>query len=393
MHSNSTLRNNYDITVVGAGPAGLCAALSCLKTEKEASILLVDKISPWKKPIACAEGTGKLGLEEAIEVDPSWVRFLVERAEFHAPNRKAIHYTDKNKGYIIDRARMQKDLAQRCRDSGTQCHFGLQVKSVGSLENGHRQVTFSSGETIRTRVLIDASGPLSRLGRHETIPWKSNDLEPAYFAVVEGLSYPTNTIRIYMGRELAPGGYAWLFPREEGVANVGIVIGSKAKGRVNIRSLLDNFLRETFPKGRVVTTFAGSIPCACERRTLAVEGLIKAGDAAGTANPISRAGIVEAMISGTLAGECATAMLGASDGKEMKKACTGYEKAWMDKRGRQHLKLAKVKGAMARIPDSDYNAAAEALSRIPSDELLMSKVFKMSLGRFPRLVWAMRHLL
>jgi hypothetical protein len=48
---------------------------------------------------------------------------------------------------------------------------------------------------------------------------------------------------------------------------------------------------------------------------------------------------------------------------------------------------------MQKIPDDDYENAAKALSKIPESELTMSSIFKMSLGRFPRLVWAMRHLM
>lgn len=389
----TSLSPHYDIAIIGAGPAGLCAANRIQKTSGEASVLLVDRVAPWEKPIACAEGAGRLGLHEAIEVDPQWIRFLVSNAEFHAPGGGTIKYSDSQKGYIIDRARMQKDLAKRAEDNGIDCRFGLSVTRVGAPEKGFRPLKFASGPATSARVVIDASGPLSRIGAQEKLPWKSKDLEPSYFAVVKNLHFATDTIHIYMAKNLAPGGYAWVFPREHDTANIGIVIGSPQKGKTNIVSLLDTFLKERFPKGEVVGRYAGSIPCGCERRTLAIEGLIKSGDAAGTANPISRAGIVEAMISGNLAGDCALAMLGANDKKAMRSACRAYEKAWMEQRGDHHLKLARVKHSLARIPDSDYDRAAEALSDIPRDQLLMSKIFKLSLGRFPRLVWAMRHLL
>jgi hypothetical protein len=45
------------------------------------------------------------------------------------------------------------------------------------------------------------------------------------------------------------------------------------------------------------------------------------------------------------------------------------------------------------VPDTDYNASATALSKVPLQNLTMSRIFATSLARFPRLVWAMRHAL
>jgi len=55
--------------------------------------------------------------------------------------------------------------------------------------------------------------------------------------------------------------------------------------------------------------------------------------------------------------------------------------------------LAKVKNSLRAIPDSDYDRGAEALGAIDPQDMTMSKIFRASMSRFPRLVWAMRHLM
>jgi RNA polymerase-binding transcription factor DksA len=99
------------------------------------------------------------------------------------------------------------------------------------------------------------------------------------------------------------------------------------------------------------------------------------------------------MASGLGAGRGALGMLGASSERELKQVCARHEKEWAERLGKRHRKLAKVKGALARIPDSDYNKAARTLAAIPPARLTMSRIFTVSLGRSPRLVWAMRHLM
>jgi len=389
---NRQFRDSYDIVIIGAGPAGLSAGLRVCR-EKSLSVLLVDKMKPWEHPIPCAEGVGRLGFHEALEVNPKWIRHEVSKALFHAPDGSTIAYTDRNKGYIIDRAGMQSDLASKLDNNGVQCAYGIRILDISPVKNELREVSFANGEKVKARAIIDASGPSSKFGKAEKICWKAMDLEPAYFVHVNNIDIPTDTVHLYVSRSIAPGGYAWVFPRNTNEANIGLLVGKSFRSEVNIRKLLDDFLVKHFPGVSIVQRFAGSIPCGYQRGTAAIPGLIKSGDAASTINPISRAGIVEALMSGALAGEYAIMMTGAENERDLKKICRDYETAWYKKRGCHHLKLARVKNSLYKVPDEDYNKAAQSLSSIPREELTMSRIFKISLGRFPRLVWAMRHLM
>jgi len=387
-------RKTYDAVIIGAGPAGLNAGLHLTSIGSPISILLVDKVVPWERPIPCAEGVGRRGFEEALEVDPSWIRLVISKAVFHSPIGACVSYTDAHKGFIIDRAKMQRDLAAKLRNRGAEAVFGVKASRVSPPnEKGEREIAFAGGAAVSARTVIDASGPVSLLGRGEKICWKPYDLEPAYFVVAENVQAEDDAVWIYAGQDVAPGGYAWVFPRGGGAANIGVVVGKKFAKGVGIKARLGRFLERRFPKAKIVTEFAGSIPCGYRRGAIALPGLIKCGDAANATNPISRAGIVEALMSGALAGEAAFDMLGAENGKQFAKICKDYEKAWYEKRGARHLKLAKVKDSLAKVPDEDYNRAAESLRVMPSDVVSMAKIFGMSLGRFPRLVWALRHLM
>jgi digeranylgeranylglycerophospholipid reductase len=385
--------SHYDIVIIGAGPAGLNACLHAQLSAHRPSILLVDKTAPWERPMPCAEAVGRLGFTEAITPDPSWIRHNISSAAFHSPDGTAITFTDTNKGYILDRSKMQHDIADRCTEHGAHVRLNTAVKAISPVDGGFRSVFLSDGRTAKARVVIDASGPTSGFGKEEPIVWKAVDLEPAYFAILDNVEIPGDTVHIHVGKSIAPRGYAWVFPGEGGRANVGVLVGSDVRGTVNIRTLLESFIKTRFPQATVVRRFAGSIPCGYHKGPTAIEGIIKTGDAASTVNPVSRAGIVEALMSGGFAGDTALAMLGAQRASDIKKLCREYEKAWYEKRGRRHEKLSKVKNALASVPDADYNAAARSLAAIPQGRLNMATIFRLSLGRFPRLVWAMRHLM
>ncbi len=383
----------FDIIVIGSGPAGLNAGLHILSSNPQPSVLLVDKQASWEEPIACAEGVWCEPLHEAIEVKKEWVRLLISKAVLHSPNGNCITYFDKDKGCIINRAKMQGDMAQDCMAKGANTKFNDRVIDVSTAENGFRCVKFQSGTTEFAKIVIDASGPLSKFGKSESLQCKPQDLEPAYFGIAENTGIENDAIHVFLGKSIAPGGYAWAFPREDGTANVGLVIGADFKGKVDIKSLMQMFLNQYYPHASMVSRFAGTIPCEAKPACIAVPGLIKTGDAAGTVNPISRAGITEALCCGGLAGEFAVSMLRAKTSLQKKDICREYRDAWVDKIGAKHGKLSRVKKALAKIPDTDYNKAFGALSKIPQDKLTISKIIRLSLGRSPGLVFAMRHLM
>lgn len=384
----------YDIIIIGAGPAGLLAGRTLLKNSCT-NVLLLDKTAPWEHTVPCAEGVGKLGfIEAASPLSPSWIRHQITSATFHAPGGESVHYLDANGGYIIDRARMQCDIAEEIAAKGIKCQFHQKVTSVSQEKEGVRTVTTQTGEMFTGRIIIDASGPITRFGNNEAIQVQHMDLEPAYFAWVDDLTIHSDRIHIFAGQSIAPGGYAWLFPRGEGGANIGIVLGKVRPHHTNIRHLLDTFIARNYPDAHIVKRFAGPIPCGHKRALpMAIPGFIKAGDAASTVNPISRAGISEALLCGELAAEAACSMLDATTKKGALAAAKYFEREWNQRRGNRHQKLAKAKVSLRAIPDSDYDNGAEALAAIPQNEMTMSKIFRASLSRFPRLVWALRHLM
>lgn len=65
------MKDNYDIIVVGAGPAGSITAKTAAK--KGLSVLLIEKRQEIGDPVRCAEGISKIALKKHIEPDPRWI--------------------------------------------------------------------------------------------------------------------------------------------------------------------------------------------------------------------------------------------------------------------------------------------------------------------------------
>lgn len=387
------LNNQYDFVVIGAGPGGLLAALNLAKFGPGYSIALVDRKDPWQEPVACAEAVHKKDLIDLVGTVPEpWIREEVDGVLFVAPNGTKIKLQQKGSGLLIDRALMHKNLAEDCEKNGVHCNFRTRVSSVGHYKNGTRMLKFDGlfkGE-IKARVVIDASGPGLGFGKGEDIVQGNFDLEPAIFALVRGAKYPTNYIQMFFGKCYAPGGYAWLFPRDEKVANIGLVIGKDYVKNNSPRKALTSFLRKNFPKAEVELIKGGGIPCGHSIESFAVNNLFKVGDAANMVNPISRAGILEAMEGGRLAAEAGLKVIELSSESEKINHYLDYKQKWDEKYGMNNLRIHRAKSSFNEINDNTYNRATIKLAKIPTEKLSMKRIFFATLMSNPLLLWKLR---
>jgi digeranylgeranylglycerophospholipid reductase len=108
-------------------------------------------------------------------------------------------------------------------------------------------------------------------------------------------------LETYIGREVAPLGYAWVFPKSEDMANVGIgVRGAPAK------PYLDRFISthaEKFHRASIVDVQAAPVPVGGQIKKVAQGGVMVCGDAAGQVIPLTGGGIHTSIAAGKIAGE------------------------------------------------------------------------------------------
>src|SRR3989449_11064254 len=88
-----------------------------------------------------------------------------------------------------------------------------------------------------------ASGAKSTFGRTS---WAKHSMSRA------GSSVSSPAIFLQFGDRIAPGGYAWLFPKGVGIANVGLgIVALRADGR-NAREYLDAWIARRYPGSATV---------------------------------------------------------------------------------------------------------------------------------------------
>jgi digeranylgeranylglycerophospholipid reductase len=217
-------------------------------------------------------------------------------------------------------------------------------------------------------VFVAADGVESRIafmaGINTTLSMNNVDSGCQY--LMDELDIDDDLIKIYLGNDIAPGGYAWLFPKSGNSAHIGLaVVSSRSKGK-NAKWYLDRFVSSNFPGRHQQEIMMGGIPAFHPRLPLVRGNLTIVGDAARLLDSLSGAGISNAMISGSIAGRVAAQSLVDGSGLEE------YPKEFMKLKSRELYAYRLLRSIFIRAEDSDFEKVVDALDAFFPDGRLDS---------------------
>ena len=226
---------SYDVAVVGAGPAGITAADSASKSGRK--VILFDRKKDIGYPVRCGEGVGFKGMNASIGIREEWVLSKIKRVRMISPSGHKVDLEKIGKSCIIDRVKMERDLAQEAVSKGVELNKSTSIERV-VYKNG-KYILSTSDKTFSSDYVVLSDGVESRIARQ--LGWdtalKKEDLETCAVCRVESETIDPEMIEFHIGHAKAPGGYAWVMPRGDGSANVGLgILGSYSKIKVLLSS-------------------------------------------------------------------------------------------------------------------------------------------------------------
>jgi digeranylgeranylglycerophospholipid reductase len=378
-----------DVLVVGGGPAGLVAAWEAAAADPGLDVLVVERDQAIGAPVRCAEGVGSRGLREFLCPDGAdWVSRRITKVIFWAPDDTEVVVGGRDIGYVLDRTRFEPALAAEARSAGAAIEVGTEAAGMERLDGGWKVRLEGPGGSreLLASVVIGADGVETMVGRWAGLDTRcpSRDMESCAQYVVGDIAVDPDAIVLQFSERWAPGGYAWVFPKAERVANVGLgAVALKSDGR-NAQEYLDAYLAHHFPGGAVMGRTVGGVMAHPTLKRTVTDGVLLAGDAAHMINPLSGAGIVNAMKAGRLAGRHAAAALAERDTSARR--LERYHREWMELLGDDHLKYYRMKEALSKLNDGFFNALARTVNRIPLEQRTLGRIFAHALVGHPQLL-------
>jgi digeranylgeranylglycerophospholipid reductase len=337
----------YDMVVVGAGPAGSIAARTA--AEAGLSVLLVEKRQEIGSPVRCAEGVGRDLLAPFIAPDPRWISAEVTSAQLTVSNPD-YHKTleaEGGWGYVLERRVFDRALAEEAARAGAQVR--VKTAAVGLLCEGNtvRGAILQGPDgrwEVTAGIVIAADGVESQVGGWAGLATAlplQDAMSCAQYLLVS-INLDPARIEYYIGQETAPGGYAWVFPKGNGKANVGLGVQADLADEPAL-NYLNRFIESQphLASGSPVTLIAGGVPVAKPPPRLVTDGLMLVGDAARQVDPLTGGGITNGMAAGKLAAEVAARAV--AEGDASATALSAYETAWREGIGRRMARNYRLK--------------------------------------------------
>lgn len=397
----SQLQEKYDVVVVGAGPAGSTAARSAARAG--AKVLVLDRRRELGVPVQCGEALAEDILKELkIEPNPRWIAGRTNAVKLISPSGIEVRITEKKitgkMGYILDRKVFDKYLAMLAAEDGAEIMVGTLVyepildggKLVGVKARG-----VNGRFEVRGDVIVAADGVGSRVARWGGLntTLKLVDIETCAQFQMVGIDFESpSMMEFYFGSKISPGGYVWLFPKGEDMANVGLgVLGSRAERRPI--EYLRNFVKRTpgLSKGKIIEINAGGVPVSGPIKKTVKDNLLVVGDAARQVNALTGGGIDSAMRAGNIAGEVAAKAVHEGDTSE--KRLSEYEKRWREQMEKRLERYLKAKNVFISLSDDDLDRLAKALSEVKFDKISLTDMLKVLIKAHPKLLWKLKGLM
>ena len=381
-----------DVLVVGAGPAGSIAAGEAKRAAPELDVVLLERDRVVGLPVRCAEGVGDAGLREFVDPDGApWVARRITRIIFVAPDDTEVPVAEgRTVAWILDRTRFDAFLAAGAAAAGVEVRVATEAAGMERDPDGRWRVRVrgpgGNEETLRARLVIGTDGVEAMVGRWAGLDTRvpARDMESCAQYVVQNVQFDPDAVYLQFGDRIAPGGYAWLFPKGVGIANVGLgIVALRADGR-NAREYLDAWIARRYPGSATVGSTVGGVIVNPTIKQTYGDGVLIAGDAAHMVNPLSGAGIVNAMKGGRLAGRAAAAAIRGGDTGARR--LSAYHQAWMELLGEDHRTYYRIKQALEGLDDGFYNALARTVNGIPEGKRSLRKVFAHALVKHPQLI-------
>src|ERR687898_2269436 len=369
---------DYDIIIAGGGLAGMIVATSAAYYSKQSlKILVIDRnsfLDLGKKTLngwICGDAVGKNSVDfmtSRIGISWGWpeIEHPVKGVIAYSPDHKTGISFDGD-GYILNRRLLPQKQLNDAKKLGIELMENVALRSLLVDDNF---VIGVEGEDLKTKkvikktakLTIDCTGVTSVL--RSNLPIKSyiqkkidrDDLESTgryiYNFKINGEDktyFDPDYCIIHLDQKIAPGGYAWVFPKGTHKVNIGLGVQQRAFNSYNknqgssknLKNLIDEYVKinpvisaPELPntdedQGNTWGTWQVSV--RRQNDCMVCNGYMLVGDSAWMPKPLDAGGIGPAIIAATIAGKDAVEAIQAGDISE--KGLWQYNKHFIDDYG------------------------------------------------------------
>lgn len=342
---------SYDVAIVGAGPAGCTAAR--VAAQHDLKTIVFDSRKQVGIPVQCGEYLptpeemhdllpNSPRVAQLVDIPKELITNQSSRLILASPENRSFEF--RLVSNIIDRAKFDQYLASQAKDAGAQ--IKLQTTVLKRRNSNHLLIRNKSGRsTIKAKVVIGADGAQSRIARSIGVRYanKARDLSPTIQYVMTNVDHDPDITEMYFGRQIAPGGYAWVIPKDDSTVNIGLGFRHAFTNPSETAiSYLHRFIyshpanMDRMKNAKIIRKTGAIVPAGGPLPRTYSDSVLLIGDAAGHVMASNGGGIPTALGGGELAGLAATQYI------QHRTPLSWYEESWKREFGQELISALDI---------------------------------------------------
>ena len=363
----------YDVVVVGGGPAGSSAAWAAAKNgikvaliEKEGSIAETVRTSG----VTWIQNIKEFGIPENC-YNP------IKNFSFCSPNNEVTISDSVPRAAVLDVRKTYRWLANEAEKEGVDIFIKTSINDV--IKNNKGDIVGVSGTgpkgeiTFHSKIIIDASGFSSTICKAMGFATQWERFGAGAEWEVKAEQVDSETWWLMVGQQYSPAGYAWIFPLGNDIVRIGVGVGkpeSNVDPTQRLKELMDAKVGPIKKLGKItpIEFHYGLIPNDGLSRKTVFNNLILVGDSAGQANPLVLEGIRYAIKFGRVAGKVSADCI--KSGNTDRDALLPYEENWRKAIESKIKSASKVQDRWIGLSDEEWDKELDIISELKSDEFL-----------------------
>jgi len=365
------VHSKADVVVVGAGPSGSFSALTLAKMGTD--VIVCEEHKEVGLPSHCAglisvKGLKGLGLPLPAKVVENVITGVVS----YSPSGQEFRVRLASPAtFVINRAMFDKHLSQLAEKAGARFLLGARVKSLLSEKGFVRGVSLESGENLASKIVIDAEGCASILLKQAGLQAfdKSFVVNAVNCEVDHVDEVEDDEVEVYFGQKHAPGLFAWIIPRRDGSAKIGLAtrLGNPReylRHFLNTHPIAHKKLRSSTVKNLSyhLIPLGGPIPKTYHK------GFLTVGDAASQVKPTTGGGVIISLTCAKIAGKSAYDAIQQNNFSES--FLSRYQEKWQQAIGFDMAVMKQIRVMLNRISDSRLDKIISLCSQFQLSESL-----------------------
>lgn len=366
------MKQKPDIIVVGGGPSGSYAAYVAAKLG--ASVLVCEEHETIGEPNHCAGHLNISSLNQMGIVPPELdIENQINGAFFFSPFGKKFELRCNSPvTYVVNRTRFDRYIAELAMNAGVEYRFKSKVQSLIFDSGIIKGVKINRDtERVESNLVIDAEGCSSTLLKETGLKGLKSSMvvRGIQAEVINVEDIDKEMVEVYFGKKVAPGFFAWIIPKKDGQAKVGLAtrIGDP---REYLRNFIENhpIASKKLKNAKITHKSLHPIPLEGPLTKTYSDGFLVVGDAASQVKPTTGGGIVFGLTCAKTAGEVAYESVNRQNYSD--RFLSNYQSRWKQLVGFDLLTMLQMRRVLDSLSDKKIDRVIELSNKFGISEVL-----------------------